>query len=311
MAATGVLAPPALVEHVVMSEAAAASPELERLLGARLVSGADLTSHVSRSVEETAYLARRAAESGADRVVVAGGDGTVNAAVNGLMEANRQVPLGIVPLGTANDAAVSLGLPADPIETLEGIWSGRFQARRVDVARCGSRWFLNVLSIGKPAKVTRDTPIPMKQALGGLAYLAYGLTQVVEMDAFQAVLQAPGFLWQGAAFAIYVGNGRSAGGGFNVVPDADMRDGMLDVLIVPEMDIGNLLSLFGDTALLNDPSQHEYIVHHRCPSAHLSLQRGTAINVDGEPIEAHQLELGVARRALEVLAPVPPPKQDG
>lgn len=295
--------PTALADHLLMSEAAAADPDLRERLGERVADGANLTSHVSRSVQETSFLARRAAESGADRLIVAGGDGTVNAAVNGLMAASRQVPLGILPLGTANDAAVSLGLPADPGAILEGIWSGTYRPRLHDIARANSRWFLNVLSMGKPAQVTRETPIPMKQALGGLAYLAYGLTQVVEMDAFQTVVRGPGFAWQGSAYAIYVGNGQFAGGGFNVVPDANMHDGMLDVLIVPEMELGGLLALFGDTALLNDPGQHDELVHYRGPSAHLSVERGVPVNVDGEPIHCSRLEVGVAPRALPVLVP--------
>lgn len=254
------------------------------------------------SPDHAALVARAIAEGGAERVVVAGGDGTVNGVVNGLMEAEPSPPLAILPMGTANDAALSLGIPADPVVTMNALDRRTVRVRPIDVARCDDRWFLNVATIGPAAALTRDTPRPLKQLLGSVAYVAYGLVNLGDLQPFPARVEAPGLRWEGDALGIYVGNGEFAGGGFRVCPDARMDDGALDVVIVPSMDLGNLLALLGDAAVRGDARLHELVECHRFPAVRIEAE-GTTANVDGESIALGALRSSVRGRALSVLVP--------
>lgn len=256
--------------------------------------------------DHAALVARAVADEGAVRVVVAGGDGTVNGVVNGLVEADRSPALAILPMGTANDAALGLGIPTDPIAMMNALEAGAVRARPIDAARCNDRWYLNVATVGPAAALTRDTPRPLKQLLGSVAYVAYGLAHLGDLQAFHARVDAPGLRWEGQALGIYVGNGEYAGGAFRVCPDARMDDGALDVVIVPAMDLGNLLALLGDAAVRGDARLHDLVECHRFPAVRIEVDGDTAANLDGEPVEARCLHMSVRAAALSVLVPVTP-----
>ncbi|MCA9567488.1 MAG: YegS/Rv2252/BmrU family lipid kinase, partial [Myxococcales bacterium] len=226
---------------------------------------------VCGSPDAVEQAATEAAAGGASRVVAVGGDGTVRAVVQGLLAVRTPRPeLAIVPAGTANDAARGLGLD-DPFAVLERLEAGTLTPHPLDVNVCNGQCSVNVLSIGTPARVTQATPQESKALLGGLAYVLQGITQLAETRPFRARLHADGLQWEGSALALYIGNLPYAGGGFRVCPDADCTDGLLDLLIVPEMEPGELLALFGDTALLGDPRHHELVEHHRFTSLAVDL----------------------------------------
>src|SRR5207244_7491358 len=115
---------------------------------------------------DAAALAQRAAHRGVDVVAAAGGDGTVNEVVNGLD--GYDVPLGIIPLGTANDFARQVGIPADADHAMDVILQRK--PRRLDTATLNGRRFLNVSTGGIGAEATAETPTQAKESLGSVAY---------------------------------------------------------------------------------------------------------------------------------------------
>ena len=286
------------MHHTVISEHVATEVMLGHL--ARL--WPDGLIHVAPRPSDARELAATAARIGADRIVVVGGDGTIHAAVQGVAPLPERPPMAFVPGGTANDATLGLGLPRDPVETLEALAAGLLRAVPFDLVRCNDRWLVNVMSIGLPAQVTATTPAPAKSVLGSLAYLAHGLSLLPGLQAFPVSLQAEGLAFEGRAFALFVGNLPYAGGGYEVCPDARYDDGALDLLLVPFMATGNLLALLGDATLLGDPRNHEFVEHHRLHALRIDLPPGTALNLDGEPYDAAVLELSVAPAHLTVYA---------
>lgn len=134
--------------------------------------GFDVTVHTTQSAGElTGWLIRYGGEY--DLAVCAGGDGTLNEAVSGLMQMDEPRPLGYIPGGTVNDVAHTLGLSRDPVQAARDIVAGTPMA--IDVGRfCGDRWFTYVAGFGAFTDVSYETPQADKRALGRLAYLLTG-----------------------------------------------------------------------------------------------------------------------------------------
>ncbi len=171
-------------------------------------------------------LPAEAAQAGIDTIVAAGGDGTLHEVVNGMVAAATPTAsaLGVLPLGTANDFATACGIPAgDPLNALMLIAEGT--PTPIDVGRLGDRVFINVASGGFGTQVTVGTPSEIKRVLGAAAYFLTGLRYVTDLQAQHAQVVAPEFSWEGAFYALAVGNGRRAGGGFR---SAHARCSMMD-----------------------------------------------------------------------------------
>jgi diacylglycerol kinase (ATP) len=160
-----------------------------------------------------------------DLVIVGGGDGTLNAAVDGLVE--TQLPLGILPLGTANDLARTLGIPTSLPEACKIIANG--EIRRIDLGWVNGKYFFNVASLGLSVKITQKLTKEVKQRWGVLAYAATALQVIWESRPFSANINANGQSISVKTVQIAVGNGRYYGGGMAVVHDATIDDQSLDL----------------------------------------------------------------------------------
>jgi diacylglycerol kinase (ATP) len=161
-----------------------------------------------------------------DRVVIGGGDGTLNAAIAGLIDS--QIPLGLLPLGTANDLARTLGLPVNLTQACQIVALGKPEA--VDVGWVNGKYFFNVASLGLSVKITRQLTKEVKQKWGILAYGITAFQALWESRLFHAEIQlASGEVYPVKTLQIAVGNGRFYGGGMAVAPDAAINDGRLDL----------------------------------------------------------------------------------
>jgi lipid kinase YegS len=253
-------------------------------------------------------MAADAARDGCDVVVACGGDGTINEVVNGLMGAPDPKPaLGIVPSGTANDFATMLGIaPGLPLAALDRIVS-RIPSRPprlVDVGRVNTRYFLNVASAGFGAKITADTPSEFKAVLGGVAYLLTGLANMVDLEPEIVNISAPNLTWSGPLLALCVGNGRQAGGGFNVCPDAEIDDGLFDVLVVQDFPLEEMPSVLNDVLRFGLRGEHlpPSVMRFRAPWLEVHASAGLHVNLDGEPIEGRSFRFVILPQALTLLA---------
>ena len=236
-----------------------------------------------------------------DLLIAAGGDGTSNEVVSGLMDLsiNTRPVLGVVPLGTANDFAVGCGIPRDPDKALALCLEGKAVA--IDVGKANEYWFLNAASAGFGAKVTGTTSLELKRLLGPAAYTVMGAILAMNVRHYHGRLSLPGRQITGGGPVAIIGNGRQTGGAVQVAPRAFLDDGLLDVLLVRHIPPTALLTAARELQHLS--SEGEYISYWQTPWAEVHSEELIPVNLDGEPLQFSSVRYEAVSRAIRFIAP--------
>ncbi len=248
-------------------------------------------------------LAARAVEEGTDRLVVAGGDGTVNEVVNGMGEARREVPLGLIPLGTANDLARSLDLPQDPEVAVALLDAGAELAiDLISVQHKGAhRLCVNVASGGLSGVIGQSISRELKAKWGAIAYLVSALHLLPDLEGYHVNVVVDGTLIQSlVAVNVFVANGRFTGGGMEVSPIADLTDGMLNFVSV-KLDAAGELLRAGAEVLLGGDFRAQALVRLAVDQIEISSEPELWFNLDGERFAKTPLTFQVQPRSLRVI----------
>lgn len=258
-------------------------------------------------------LAAAAVRQGCELVVAAGGDGTLNEVVNGLAEGFGRVCLGLLPLGTGNDFARTIGVPADLEPALEVLAAGR--TRRVDVGRVDlrdaeaatgeagarRRLFINVSAGGFAGAVNERMDDEVKSRWGPLAYLRTALETFREREGYGAVLTFDGGeVLALPTYNVVVSNARYVAAGIPVAPQAEIDDGLLDVLIVPETSIPQLAVLVPQV-LLGRHVESDLVELRRTRRLEIRADPPLLFNVDGELVGESPAVFEVLPRVLDVV----------
>ncbi len=234
---------------------------------------------------------------GVDTIIAAGGDGTLSEVAETLAHreegADALPSLGLLPLGTANDFATAAEIPDAPLAALELITHA--PARPVDLLRIDADgkvwWCANVASGGFGTEVTVETDEGLKKVLGGLAYLVTGVSRLGRIDPIQARVRAPGFEWAGGFIALGVGNGRQAGGGQVLCPEALIDDGLLDITVIPELS-GEVASTFAALVKGGKRGALEQVAERvQAPWVEIEADVPLTLNLDGEPVQARHFRI--------------------
>jgi lipid kinase YegS len=255
-----------------------------------------------RVTSEKGDARRLVAETGeVDLLIAAGGDGTLNEVIHGLMELPEvaRPVLGVVPLGTANDFATGCGIPHDPEQALALCIEGTEVA--VDVGKANEHWFLNAASIGFGAEITATTPPELKNLLGPVAYAVMGAILATNLHHYKGRLILPDREITGRGPVAIVGNGRQAGGGVQVTPRACIDDGLLDVLVVREIPALALLTAARELQELSPDG--EYISYWQTPWAEVHTEEAIPVNLDGEPMQFSSVRYEAVPRAIRLIVP--------
>ena len=247
-------------------------------------------------------LARQAVEGGADLVVAAGGDGTLNEVVNGLSAGFDRVRLGLLPLGTGNDFARSIGVPDDLEGAVAVLREGR--TRRIDVGRAlaggTSRWFLN-MAVGGFSGVVSEKASEAKERWGPLAYMRGAVEAWPELTAFEASIVLNGAeRLRIATYNIVISNGRYVAAGIPVAPQAEVDDGLFEVMIAPATTIPKLAILV-PKVLLGQHLNDDLLIFRRATRIEIESDPPMAFNVDGELLGEASAVFEVHPRALEMV----------
>ena len=258
--------------------------------------------HLVRSGAELAATLERVAAGRHDLVVVGGGDGTVSFAAGRL--AGTGTVLGVLPLGTANDLARTLEIPANLDAACAALADGKVVD--IDLGRVNGEPFLNVASVGLSVGVTESLSPRLKRWLGPLAYGVAAVRAYARHKPFRARLEFPEgdheTLELEDMLQVAIGNGRHYGGGNAVSPTAGIDDHTLDVYAIPGAPLREHVRI---ARLLKDGSFVERDGVHHLTSQHVRLvtEPPLPVNLDGEIATVTPAEFTIERNAVHVVVP--------
>lgn len=280
--------------------ARAESAEVKDLVAFAAASGCIIQLAITAEGGDGARLAREGAALGFQTIIAVGGDGTVNDVLNGLT--GTTVPLGIVPMGTANDFARQVGIPNDPREALDVIL--RHGPTLIDTASVNGRRFINVSTGGVGADITAETPPEIKDLLGPIAYAITGVRKLVQLEPSHMRFSGPGFDLACPTLLFAVGNARATGGGIELTPRASVTDGLLDLCIVENMPLTSLVPLL----LKLRSGEHvdasgacvDGVHYVQLPTLTIEAEQSISVNLDGEEMSGAAFEYTANAQDLPV-----------
>lgn len=248
----------------------------------------------------------RALEEDRERIVIAGGDGTVHRAVQPMADADGEVPvLGVLPVGTANDLARSLAVPLDLEEAVE--WIATAPDRLVDLVEMSTAdgettWCVNVATGGFGGRVTDRVDREEKRHWGSLAYLRSAIEELSDLPRYRVRLEvADGEVVEWEVVNLVVANGSYSGGGIAVAPRARLDDGSIDVVGIPPLGLGQFAKL-ASAALAGDLQDQEEVLSLRTDRLEVRAEPPMRFRCDGERAASTPLAFRVVPRALRVIA---------
>jgi diacylglycerol kinase (ATP) len=233
-----------------------------------------------------------------DCAIVGGGDGTLNAAAFGVIEA--RIPLGILPLGTANDLARTLEIPTDLDGAARIIAEGR--TRRIDLGLVNGQPFFNVASIGLSAQLAQMLTNDIKRRFGRLGYAIVALKVLSRARPFRAIIASETETVRVRTLQIAVGNGRYYGGGNAVEKDAAIDDQHLDLYSL-ELEKAWKLALMARSFRYGEHGAWSEVRAIRAQEFDIRTRRPRPINADGEIVTQTPAHFSIKPRAVTVFAP--------
>src|SRR5437868_8250576 len=263
--------------------------------------GANVAILVGRDVEDAKSLARQAIDDGVDALVALGGDGMVHLALN--IVAGTKTPLGIVPAGTGNDLAATLGLPTKDPVAAAGLIADLLSTtgpRPMDAVRVGTdKWFGCVLSAGFDSRVN-DRANRMTWPRGRMRY---NLAILAELGVFKPIpfeIEIDGELWETEAMLVAVGNAKSYGAGMKITPDAEIDDGLVDITVLGPVSKPEFLKAF-PKVFKGTHKDHPAVTMRRAKTVSLAAKDVT-VYADGEYIGELPIGCQTVPGAVQVLA---------
>ena len=233
-----------------------------------------------------------------NQVIVAGGDGTISAAAKAVYDLG--LPLGILPMGTANDFARSLGIPADPVAAADIIAQG--QTRRINLGSVNGHYFFNVANIGLGPEVTHHLTGDLKKRWGVMSYAAALVEALRRKRSFAVSINVDGKRFATRSLQLAIGNGRFYGGGNVVDESSTIADGKLALYCIKSAKIINLLVLLPLWRLGLWRHGGERVIVESGKTISIDTRKPKEVHADGEAVCYTPAEFRVIEKAIEVYA---------
>ena len=274
----------------------------------RHANGRAFEIYSTSAAENAATLARRAIENGAQIIAAAGGDGTLGEVTNAVHGSGAR--LGVLPLGTGNDFARTLGIGTD-LELASATLFGN-NCRVIDAGRATlageSRLFLNVAGCGFDAKVARRINTARghffwRHWKGVAAYMAATALELRQLRAARLRLDLDGEIVDTRALLCAIANARSYGGGMKVAPAASLDDGLFDICLIKEASRTEFARAF-PSVFRGEHVEHPRVEMFRARRVEVWCDRLWPVLVDGEVCGTTPLTLEIVPRALQIMAPM-------
>lgn len=234
-------------------------------------------------------------------VLIAGGDGTINHIVNLLKCAKLDIPIAVLPTGTANDFATMLGMPSDISSACKKILSG--EIAEVDLGKVNGKYFINVFSCGLFTDASQRTPSILKNTFGKLAYYFSSLQELPNFKKLQLTVQSDGkVIYAGKSLLFLVFNGKTAGN-LKIAYLSNVQDGLLDVLILPGDNIVETIRTVAHYLRRDTHSYPKDVVHVKSNNIRITSLNDEITDIDGQPGPSFPIEITCEPKALRIICP--------
>lgn len=250
--------------------------------------------------EEMAYKA--ALDGDYDLIIAAGGDGTVNEVINGIMASGKKVELAIYPAGTVNDFGCHLDIPRNIRRFAEMVYEGRII--EVDVGLAGDRYFLNVAAGGLLTDVAHYVSSDAKTVLGKFAYYLEGI-KVLPKQMFRPLriqLQIGGAVEEKDILFFLLANSTHVGGFKRIASEAQINDGLMDLILIENTHLIDVASLFF-SILQGNHVNHNNITYMQVKEFKIMCNENIGIDIDGEMGGRLPLSFNVIKEAIPMIVP--------
>jgi len=230
-------------------------------------------------------------------ILIAGGDGTVDSVVNVMMEKKIELPIAILPVGTANDFGKFLQIPNKIEDALKIILSSK--PRAIDVGKINDKYFINVASTGLFTDVSQKTDVNLKNTIGKLAYYLKGIESLPNFRRLKVKLTSKELEYDGEMYLILVFNGQTAGN-FKLASRADVSDGYLDVIMIKAVQVYEILPLF-IKMLRDEHLDSDKVIYFKTKDILIESNEDIATDIDGEKGPDFPLHIQCIEGGIKVL----------
>jgi len=287
---------PRLVHIIVNPAAGQDRPFLQIFNKAFQVAGIDWELLITKKAGDAGRFAHEAVLAGVDVVVAYGGDGTVGEVAGSLR--GTDVPLGIIPGGTANVMSVELGIPGD-LPGAVALLCGHGVARPVDMGKIGDHLFMLRAAIGYTAEMTKGAEREEKNRLGSLAYILSALRAlpIAQTVPYKLTLDGESIETEGAA-CIVANSGNLGLPGWSLTRKIDVSDGLLDVIMIRSVDLNALLSVAASAIGMAEP-----LKHWQARDITIETDPPQTVECDGEIIDPTPLSATILPQVVRVIVP--------
>ncbi|WP_251862118.1 YegS/Rv2252/BmrU family lipid kinase [Clostridium sp. Marseille-Q2269] len=231
-------------------------------------------------------------------ILVAGGDGTVDNVVNHLKKFSINLPIGILPTGTANDFAKFIGMPPNVSDACEQILTS--SVKKVDLGKINNKYFINVASAGLFTDVSQKTDVNLKNTMGKLAYYVKGLEQLPNFRKIPINVKSQEVNYNGEMYLMMVFNGQTAGN-LHMAYKAEVDDGMLDVIIIKACAIKDMIGLFIKMLKGEHLEDVNALIYFKTNKLEIECNQGIVTDIDGERGPDFPICIECEKEGLDIL----------
>ncbi|AAP24356.1 diacylglycerol kinase [Bacillus tropicus] len=262
--------------------------------------GYEASCHATTGPGDATVAARQAADRKFDVVIAAGGDGTLNEVVNGLVGHEHRPKFGIIPVGTTNDFARAIGVPRSIEEAADIICEGKTVP--LDLGRANDTYFINIAGGGRITELTYEVPSKLKTVLGQLAYYLKGIEMLPSLHPTYVEIEYDGKLLQEEITMFLITNTRSVGGFEKVAPYASINDGLFDLLVLKKGSIADLIKA-ATQAQRGEHINNPKVLYTQANRIKVHSPDKLMINLDGEYGGDAPMEFENIYHCLELFVP--------
>lgn len=259
--------------------------------------GYEVTLYRTMSIEGI-YESMKSAE-GYDCIIASGGDGTLNHVINAMVKNNINIPIGILPSGTANDFANHLNIPRNLIDACNVISNGK--TTELDLGKINDRYFVNVAAAGLLTDVSQKININVKNTLGKMAYYLKGIEQIPNFKSVPVRIKHEGSVIEEMVYLFVILNGDTAGG-FKLAPDSNAYDGNLNLIAIKSCNVVDLFNLF-IKMLMGEHLGDSNVIYLKGKDFTIECDENPETDIDGEAGPEFPLNVRISNKKIRVFIP--------